>query len=184
MELGHIKAGSRSGSPAIDARSLEAMLEPLLKKFDDRLEKRTREMADLLAANLLNERCQVVDKQAPGSTPVPMELSKASSVEACLVRIEEQVDMNTRLLDRSRTECTIVSCLAKLEQQNVDIKKLLYEGSGDDSFIKSALTRIEERLDDGKGLVLQEIGAELSALESVLQRIDKQLGSTTNGREN
>jgi len=176
-ELGNIKPASSPQAPStmsLDAKSLELIIEPLLAKFDERLERRTREMADLLAANLLKERCQVVDREVL-SRP---DLSKTSDLESSLARIEEQVDMNSQLLNRSRTECTIVAGLAKLEKQHMDIKKLLYERSGEDWATRSALTRIEEQLDNGKGLALREIGAELSALESGLQRIDKQLGSS------
>jgi len=146
MELGHIKAASNDLN-SMNPRSLEIMLEPLFSRFDERLERRTREMADLLAANLLKERCQVVDKESP-SCP---DLSRSSSntIASSLARIEEQVDMNTKLLDRSRTECVIMSNLAKLEKQNVDVKKLLYESNGDAASMKQALARIEERLQDG-----------------------------------
>lgn len=146
VELGHMKASS-SGQTSMDPRSLEAMLEPLFSRFDERLERRTREMADLLAANLLKERCQVVDKAAPSCPDLPR--SSSSTIASSLARIEEQVDMNTKLLDRSRTECVIMACLAKLEKQNVDVKKLLYESNGDDASMKQALARIEERLQDG-----------------------------------
>merc|ERR1711892_780256 len=42
MELGHIKAASNDLN-SMNPRSLEIMLEPLFSRFDERLERRTRE---------------------------------------------------------------------------------------------------------------------------------------------
>lgn len=161
-------------SPSELARHLEPMLERMFAKFEQRLERRTREMSDLVNTKLGNGSSSGATAYTSLST---LDLPSNSSIEASLSRIEEQVDMNRQLLDRSQKECTLSACVTKLERQNVDLKKLIYESIAEGSNLRKSIGRIEGQLHRGTGLYLHDASAELSALETAMQRIDRQLGS-------
>jgi len=233
-QLGNLKPGV-SGSPqpasaAFDAKSVESMLEPLFKKIDERLDRKYGPSMDrkyliessALDASTFGKNISTMDASA---LPLPRFQSSQSStiatldgstvgtqmspsIESSLARIEEQMDISTRLLDRSRVECNIMSGLAKIEQQNLDIKqglfdtldadctlksllskienqnsemrKTLFEGSDSNATIKTSLSKLEERLDSSRELRHLEISTELLSLESVIQKIGTQLNSIMN----
>lgn len=107
-----------------------------------------------------------------------------STIESSLERIEEHVEMSSRLLDRSRVECTIVSGLAKLEQQNIHILKALFTSGDTSSSIKSCCATIEEQNADFKKAFqsslakIEERLAGMTSLEATVRRLDQQLNSS------
>lgn len=155
---------------------VERYVSELREESQTRIESRLESLMTGIEETLEKQR-QAIESMVGNRSSDPDRRPGESTIEQSLAKIEEHMDISKELLDRSRAECTIVSCLSKIEKQNFDIKKELFERVKAESTIKASLAKIEERLDIGKESVWLDITHDLSSLESVLHRIEKRIGA-------